>query len=93
MVTGQNTISCSQQDQSNTGSFDHMVKRMKYELGHGRIYLLNQELPMEKTYCITANTDIGVVVWRISFLRLLQTQQPISKLNIVSAPKIKVADT
>ena len=39
---------------------------------------------------ITANTDIGVMYGVFHFLRLMQTQQAISNLNIISAPKIKL---
>ena len=39
---------------------------------------------------ITANTDIGVMYGIFHFLRLLQTQQSILNINIVSAPKIKL---
>ncbi len=39
---------------------------------------------------ITANTDIGVLYGVFHFLRLMQTQQSISNLNIISAPKIKL---
>jgi len=39
---------------------------------------------------ITANTDIGVMYGVFHFLRLMQTQQPVSNLNIISAPKIKL---
>jgi len=38
---------------------------------------------------ITANTDVGVLYGVFHYLRLLQTQQNIQKLSIVSAPKIK----
>ncbi len=39
---------------------------------------------------ITANTDIGVMYGVFHFLRLMQTQQSISNLNVISAPKIKL---
>lgn len=39
------------------------------------------------TFRITANTDIGVLYGVFHFLRLLQTQQSIENLNIVSAPR------
>jgi alpha-glucuronidase len=39
---------------------------------------------------ITANTDIGVMYGIFHFLRLLQTQQAISQLNIIEAPKLKL---
>jgi alpha-glucuronidase len=42
-----------------------------------------------KKIVIYANTDIGVLYGVFHFLRLLQTQQDISDLNISSTPKIK----
>ncbi|HEY5967467.1 MAG TPA: alpha-glucuronidase family glycosyl hydrolase [Chitinophagaceae bacterium] len=39
---------------------------------------------------ITANTDIGVMYGVFHFLRLMQSQQSILNLNIISAPKIKL---
>ena len=39
---------------------------------------------------ITANTDIGVMYGVFHFLRLLQTQQSVLNIHIVSAPKIKL---
>jgi alpha-glucuronidase len=42
-----------------------------------------------KMIVITGNTDIGVLYGVFHFIRLLQTQQDISNLNIFSSPKIK----
>lgn len=42
-----------------------------------------------KTY-ITANTDIGVLYGLFHFIRLLQSHQDITNLNIASAPKLKL---
>lgn len=39
---------------------------------------------------ITANTDIGLLYGIFHFLRLMQTQQSISNLNIVSSPTLKL---
>ncbi len=39
---------------------------------------------------IAANTDIGVLYGIFHFIRLLQTQQPLQRLHIVSTPKIKL---
>lgn len=39
---------------------------------------------------IAANTDVGVLYGVFHFLRLLQTQQGIQHLSIVSAPRIKI---
>lgn len=38
---------------------------------------------------IAANTDVGILYGSFHFLRLLQTEQDISKLSLASAPKIK----
>ena len=47
--------------------------------------------PIQGKTCtiISANTDIGILYGTFNFLRLLQTQQDISNLNISSTPKIK----
>lgn len=42
----------------------------------------------KRTY-ITANTDLGVLYGLFHFLRLLQTHQDITNLNIISIPKIQ----
>lgn len=39
---------------------------------------------------ITANSDIGVLYGVFHFLRLIQTQQQLDDLNIISAPKLKL---
>lgn len=39
---------------------------------------------------ITANSDIGVLYGVFHFLRLMQTQQKLDDLNIISAPKLKL---
>lgn len=39
---------------------------------------------------LTANTEIGLLYGVFHFLRLMQTQQPVTGLNIISSPKIKL---
>lgn len=39
---------------------------------------------------ITANSDQGILYGVFNFLRLLQTQQPVNSLNIVSAPLVNL---
>ena len=39
---------------------------------------------------LTANSDIGLLYGVFHFLRLIQTQQPITTLNIISSPKLKL---
>jgi alpha-glucuronidase len=43
----------------------------------------------ERVTVIAANSDIGVLYGAFRFLRLLQTQQPIDHLDLVSRPKIR----
>lgn len=44
----------------------------------------------KKVILITGNKEAGILYGTFHFLRLLQTQQPIQQLNIVSTPKIKL---
>lgn len=44
----------------------------------------------KKVIAIAANNDVGVLYGVYHFLRLLQTQQPIKSLSIVSAPKVQL---
>src|SRR5215217_3708618 len=39
---------------------------------------------------ITANTDIGILYGVFHFLRLLQTNQNLQQLSVISSPKIKL---
>jgi alpha-glucuronidase len=39
---------------------------------------------------IAANSDIGVLYGSFAFLRLIQTRQPVARLDIASAPSIKI---
>jgi alpha-glucuronidase len=52
--------------------------------------ILSQIINGKKCIVITANKDIGVLYGVFHFLRLLQTQQDITNLNIVSSPKLKL---
>lgn len=53
-----------------------------------------QTVPVNKSLrhniLITANSDLGLLYGSFHFIQLLQTQQSITDLNIVSAPKIKI---
>src|SRR5215510_7982837 len=44
---------------------------------------------VDNVIVITANTDVGILYGVFHFLRLLQTHQSISQLNITSIPKIQ----
>jgi alpha-glucuronidase len=53
-------------------------------------FIISTSLLGPKKIVITANTDIGLLYGVFQFLRLLQTQQDISKLNIYSVPRLKL---
>ncbi len=54
-------------------------------------YIIVSKIISGKTCTIiTANTDIGVLYGTFHFLRLLQTRQPISTLQVVTAPRLKL---
>jgi alpha-glucuronidase len=44
----------------------------------------------KKLIVIAGNSDVGVLHGAFAFLRLIQTRQPVDKLDIVSAPAIKL---
>ncbi|MFC2138852.1 alpha-glucuronidase family glycosyl hydrolase, partial [Bacteroidota bacterium] len=53
-------------------------------------YLIKtQAINNKKATIITAKTDVGLLYGTFAFLRLLQTNQPINDLNIISSPKIQ----
>ena len=60
------------------------------KIGTEGYIIFNTELNNKKTIIITANNDIGVLYGTFHFLRLLQTNQDINKIDIVSFPKIKL---
>lgn len=52
--------------------------------------ILTTKFNGKKIIAIAGNTDIGVLYGIFHFLRLLQTQQSIDKLNVISSPKIQI---
>lgn len=71
-------------------AFKNSIKEsdLKKAGDEGFIIFTTNTLP--KKTIITANSDIGVLYGVFHFLKLLQTNQPIANLQIVSAPKIKL---
>lgn len=59
------------------------------KLGNEGFAILNTTLNGTSVIAITANNDIGILYGVYHFLRLIQTQQPIKALNIVSVPTIQ----
>lgn len=57
--------------------------------GEEGFVIITTNAAQKNVIVIAANTDIGVLYGVFHFLRLLQTQQPIQQLSIVSVPKIK----
>ena len=62
----------------------------KDRLGKEGYCIVAERINDKKVFVITANTDIGVLYGTFHFLRLLQTQQDISALNIESRPKVDI---
>ncbi len=60
------------------------------KIGSEGYLIFNTELNNKKIIVITANEDIGILHGTFQFLRLLQTNQDIVNLDIVSFPKIKL---
>ncbi|MEQ1675997.1 MAG: alpha-glucuronidase family glycosyl hydrolase [Chitinophagaceae bacterium] len=60
------------------------------EAGTEGFVISSQLIRGKKRIVIAANTDIGVLYGVFHFLRLLQTQQSIENLKIISVPKLKL---
>ncbi|WP_115371743.1 alpha-glucuronidase family glycosyl hydrolase [Adhaeribacter pallidiroseus] len=58
-------------------------------LGPEGFLILSAQVQGKKATVITANSDVGVLYGTFHFLKLLQTNQDITQLNISSAPKIQ----
>lgn len=68
----------------------HISRPSLTELGKEGYRILTQKINNQHHTIIAANNDIGVLYGAFHLLRLLQTQQPIESLNIVSTPKIQL---
>lgn len=72
----------------NPGAID--LKGKLEKLGSEGFVIVTSKVGEKKVTIITANKDIGVLYGVFYFLRLLQTNRDISKLDIVSFPRIKL---
>jgi alpha-glucuronidase len=59
-------------------------------LGNEGFMIKTLSIQQKKCIVITANTDVAVLYGVFHFLRLIQTQQDISKLSITESPKLKL---
>src|SRR3972149_9495595 len=76
-------------------SASYLLSKLKLEtklknIGSEGFLIFNSKIEGKKVIVITANEDVGVLYGVFHFLRLLQTGQDISNLNIESSPKIKL---
>src|SRR3972149_873612 len=76
-------------------STSYLLSKLKLEtklknIGSEGFLIFNSKIEGKKVIVITANEDVGVLYGVFHFLRLLQTGQDISNLNIESSPKIKL---
>jgi alpha-glucuronidase len=60
------------------------------KVGSEGFVILTRKINGHVATIITANTDIGVLYGVFHFLRLIQTQQDIANLDVVSFPRIKI---
>ncbi len=60
------------------------------KVGSEGFLILTRKIEGKRVIVITANKDIGVLYGVFHFLRMLQTQEDISNLDVVSFPRIKL---
>jgi alpha-glucuronidase len=66
------------------------LKNKLKDLGPEGFIISNSEINGKRAIIITANEDIGVLYGVFHFIRMLQTNQDIKNVNVVSSPKIKL---
>lgn len=59
-------------------------------IGDEGYLIFRKNINGKNTIVLTANSDKGIMYGVFHFLRLIQTQQPLDKLNISSSPKMKL---
>lgn len=74
----------------NSNSSVLISKTTDLKLGSEGFIISTKVISGKKKIIISANTDIGLLYGSFHFLRLLQTQQSIENLNIISVPEIKL---
>ena len=75
---------------SSLGASGSTINQASLQKAGNEGFLIFTSNTSPKKIIITANSDIGVLYGVFQFLRLLQTGQSISALDIVSAPRIKL---
>ncbi|MBL0306232.1 MAG: alpha-glucuronidase [Chitinophagaceae bacterium] len=60
------------------------------QTGSEGFVIMTKKINGNNCIVITANTDTGILYGVFHFLRLLQTHQPVSPLNIISFPRLKL---
>ncbi|MGC4235496.1 MAG: alpha-glucuronidase family glycosyl hydrolase [Niabella sp.] len=73
----------------NSGLIKNLLASEKTDLGKEGYLIKTIKEGNKKLTVIAANTDIGVLYGTFAFLRLIQTQQPVHTISIVSIPKIQ----
>jgi alpha-glucuronidase len=66
------------------------IKKYLKDAGNEGYFLFSKTIDGKKVIIITGNTDVGVLYGIFNFLRLIQTNQPIDQLKIVSSPAVKL---
>ncbi|GEP98897.1 alpha-glucuronidase family glycosyl hydrolase [Chitinophaga cymbidii] len=60
------------------------------QAGEEGFIIVTKKIGDKKCILISGNSDVGVLYGAFHFLRLLQTEQPVEQLHIVSTPRIKL---
>jgi alpha-glucuronidase len=68
----------------------NITKDQLIKAGDEGFIIVTKIINGKKCTLITGNTDVAVLYGVFHFLKLLQTEQPVNDLNIVSAPKLKL---
>jgi len=72
------------------GSLRSLIQKDLDKAGTEGFLISSQKINGKNSLLITGNSDVAVLYGVFHFLRLLQTEQPINSIHIVSSPRLKL---
>ncbi len=89
-ITNKNGTILLSNSSSLPGSLRSLIQKDLDKAGTEGFLISSQMINGKNSLLITGNSDVAVLYGVFHFLRLLQTEQPINSLHIVSSPRLKL---
>lgn len=89
-ITNKNGTILLSNSSSLPGSLRSLIQKDLDKAGTEGFLISSQKINGKNSILITGNSDVAVLYGVFHFLRLLQTEQPINSLHIISSPRLKL---